>query len=57
MTASIAPDALVAWPVNDLVLLTKGIWLPNTRRKARLSERSLLGVPVQGVPLVELLVK
>ena len=45
-TASMLPEALVVWPVKPLVEDTGGIFSPNTRRRAALSEASLLGVPV-----------
>ena len=43
---SMLPEALVVWPVKALVDDTGGICSPNTRRRAALSEASLLGVPV-----------
>ena len=46
MTVSIAPEADVVCPVNDLVLDIGGILSPNMRLRAMLSLLSLLGVPV-----------
>ena len=46
ITDSILPDALVVWPVRDLVDDTGGTFSPKTLRKATLSLASLLGVPV-----------
>ena len=46
ITASMLPDALVVWPVRDLVDDTGGTFSPKTLCKAALSLASLLGVPV-----------
>lgn len=46
ITDSIDPDALVVWPVNDLVEEKSGRLYPQIRSIAASSHASLFGVPV-----------